>query len=296
MTKRGFTLIELLVVIAIIALLVSILAPSLRRARDLALRAVCATNQRSIFTGANLYAADYDGRYPGGGDSRFAHADRNPGNVMFFARNYLDVAVAYRGTQYRPGEDCPHADVPNIGDAGWKFLNESGSPLHCPARTNWDDTWLPNGDMGYFLTGLGVCGYGNGGGYTVAYGYPRTEAPLSGPDGPRVFAMDVVYAVPWSPPYHEFYTTRQNHTGQGGPDGGNVQTPDGAVRWIDVDEWVVPTPNTAGAGSPLGYYRPISGGLMKYGYTGHWFDGLLVQKPDGTAQWGGSAFDAIFGY
>ncbi len=60
----GFSLIELLVVIAIIALLVSILVPSLREAKELAMRAACLVNQRHIVSSASIYATDYDGVYP----------------------------------------------------------------------------------------------------------------------------------------------------------------------------------------------------------------------------------------
>lgn len=58
MKKKGFTLIELLVVVAIIALLISILLPSLSRARELAKRAVCASNLRGIGQGMHVYAND----------------------------------------------------------------------------------------------------------------------------------------------------------------------------------------------------------------------------------------------
>jgi len=54
----GFTLIELLVVIAILVMLLAILAPSLKQARELARQTVCATNVRSLGTTFHLYAAE----------------------------------------------------------------------------------------------------------------------------------------------------------------------------------------------------------------------------------------------
>jgi len=60
---HGFTLIELLVVIAILALLVAILTPSLKRGRQLAVLAACASNQRQAFVAIALYAEEHQ-EYP----------------------------------------------------------------------------------------------------------------------------------------------------------------------------------------------------------------------------------------
>lgn len=56
--RGGFTLIELLVVISIIALLISILLPSMVGARRTAQRVTCQTTLRAIAQGASTYAAD----------------------------------------------------------------------------------------------------------------------------------------------------------------------------------------------------------------------------------------------
>ena len=63
--KHGFTLVELLVVVSIIALLISILLPSLKKAREQAKSAVCLSNLRALGQGIMLYSAEYDGRLPG---------------------------------------------------------------------------------------------------------------------------------------------------------------------------------------------------------------------------------------
>ncbi len=60
--EKAFTLIELLVVIAIIALLLSVLMPSLKKVRDLGKRAVCLAHLHSLGISWVLYADENDGR------------------------------------------------------------------------------------------------------------------------------------------------------------------------------------------------------------------------------------------
>jgi prepilin-type N-terminal cleavage/methylation domain-containing protein len=60
--RRGFTLIELLVVIAIIALLLSILSPSLQKAKKQAQAVVCRSNLHQWYLSLTMYAKENNER------------------------------------------------------------------------------------------------------------------------------------------------------------------------------------------------------------------------------------------
>ena len=85
----GFTLVELLVVIAVIAMLMAILLPALRKARQLAQRVRCGSNLRQLAMGWRLYLDDNDGYFPAR-NRRNAHfyyggwiGEQNEGNRYF---------------------------------------------------------------------------------------------------------------------------------------------------------------------------------------------------------------------
>jgi len=62
--KKSFTLIELLVVIAIISILMAILLPTLKKAKDLAKTTICANNVKQIGTGVSMYTIDSESYLP----------------------------------------------------------------------------------------------------------------------------------------------------------------------------------------------------------------------------------------
>ena len=58
--RRGFTLIELLVVISVIGILLTLMLPSLRKARLLTIQSVCASNLKQSGYAGSMYASEND--------------------------------------------------------------------------------------------------------------------------------------------------------------------------------------------------------------------------------------------
>jgi len=107
--SKGFTLVELLVVIGIIALLISILLPSLTRARQAASLLACQSNMRQVYHALLFYAGDNKGFLPFASQGVSGSWNNIPGNgtngeCYIVLSNYLGRTA---GTG-NPPDDSPN--------------------------------------------------------------------------------------------------------------------------------------------------------------------------------------------
>jgi prepilin-type N-terminal cleavage/methylation domain-containing protein len=98
--RKAFTLIELLVVIAIIALLLSILMPALRAAKDQAKKTACTGHVKGLVLAMRMYVDDYDGKtHNSPNNGLWDNAWQHPTVVREYGPN---DNYAYWGIAYHP--------------------------------------------------------------------------------------------------------------------------------------------------------------------------------------------------
>lgn len=173
----GFTLIELLVVIAIIAILASMLLPSLTKAKLKAQGLQCMNNGRQLSLGWQMYAHDNNDTLVYASDD--GTGARNPKNKFAWTQTHMDYSPD-------PKNWDPAADI-MIGPL-WPYY-KSAAIYKCPSDNS---TVLVNGvpkprvrtiSMNFFLGGFAGT-YGGIGPRAESFKLFFKTAQLAGPGGP----------------------------------------------------------------------------------------------------------------
>lgn len=132
---NGFTLIELLVVIAIIGLLLSIILPSLRLAKEQGRKIVCKSNLSQVAKAVELYEMQYNCK-------RFViRKDASETDDYWMGKLAPFLGDVYYAQQYQEGKKidillCPSAPYDRFqADPSGPYANPSGQ--YGTARTPW---------------------------------------------------------------------------------------------------------------------------------------------------------------
>ena len=161
---RKFTLIELLIVIAVIGILVTLLMPSLARAREAAKSAVCMSNLSQIGKAASMYRHDNNNRFPGkiAGNGKHGWVGKKGSSITqskMFPQNrplnrYLgdfkddedEVKVAFcpsdkkyynfKGSSYKNNTDLQWKSL-HIGSKNCAFFDDIQSPSKMVMMAEW---------------------------------------------------------------------------------------------------------------------------------------------------------------
>ncbi len=171
---KGFTLIELLVVVAIIALLISILLPSLSRARELSKRTVCSANLRGWGSACKIYANENDEYWP--------TVETTTSAVKY------TQAIGGPLEQDRLNPTNRSSGTVSTTRNFWMLIRQGDVTtklLRCPS-SNWDLDDTENLNLYYDFRGQRYVSYG----YQIPYPAPDLSRPSENQDPRMAFSAD----------------------------------------------------------------------------------------------------------
>jgi prepilin-type N-terminal cleavage/methylation domain-containing protein/prepilin-type processing-associated H-X9-DG protein len=136
----GFTLIELLVVIAVIALLMGVLMPALRKAREAGRTIACASNQKQVILALAAYAQNNDSRLPPSSADNGGGGWHRP-NDLNWMQQYWSVRRPLTDAEMESVRDSYHYVGKYLGN-----ILKEGKVFNCPlSGIRDDDVWPPYG-------------------------------------------------------------------------------------------------------------------------------------------------------
>lgn len=139
--SRGFTLVELMVVISIISILIGLLLPALKGAKNASQNIKCANNFKQIGLGSTIYQNEYNGYWP------MQKAPKSGGGMTYWP----EVLYKYATTATSGAARWKSMECPALISAMIKYNHPSWSGVYLSS--------LPNGYIYGSLTLLKPVNY-----------------------------------------------------------------------------------------------------------------------------------------